>query len=485
MSSGSEVKILRDEIARLIAECRKKDKTIADLQQVVVKDATEKAELATQVVLLTAENQQLKQHIKYYENPHTPSSQNSIPTRQKKTAAAKASGNVPASAKAKPGRKPGHKGVSHKRKPTEFVKHCPKKCDKCNSTNMKKPEKLFSKTVTEIPKKPKPVTTEHTAYKRECADCGHVSIEDDRDWNVQGTEFGPNITGMITSMHMAPASIQATATLCSEILDMDVSEAGVLQCLRACTKAIKPSVKGIKQAIKDSDYLHIDETAMPYNGRTARIWVIVGKNKDGSTTGVHTLAAPSRARVVVDTNFPYYDKPVTVDGYGVYVVFKIRQWCWAHILREAKDAGKTSRQAHALYTALKKKFLFAKGLGPPPPPEEKKNGVRQQQHDMLVVETRALAVAFREAGCKKFATKLENASEYLYTFVLYPGMEPTNNLAERMLRPSVIARKIFQGLRTMEGMEMFTVLMTCTMNWRAQGYNVSEMVTKTLTGNVA
>ena len=98
-----------------------------------------------------------------------------------------------------------------------------------------------------------------------------------------------------------------------------------------------------------------------------------------------------------------------------------------------------------------------------------------QQHDILVAETRALAAAFREAGCESFATKLENASEYLYTFILYPGMEPTNNIPERMLRPSVIARKIFQGLRTEEGMEMFTVLMTCTMDWRAQGRNVSEI----------
>ncbi len=79
----------------------------------------------------------------------------------------------------------------------------------------------------------------------------------------------------------------------------------MLQCLRACTKAIKPSVEGIKQAIRDSDYLHIDETAMPYNGRTARIWVVVGKDKDGSITGVHTLVAPSKGRIVVDTNFPY------------------------------------------------------------------------------------------------------------------------------------------------------------------------------------
>ncbi len=70
------------------------------------------------------------------------------------------------------------------------------------------------------------------------------------------------------------------------------------------------------------------------------------------------------------THKVYYDKPATVDGYGVYVVFKTRQWCWAHILREAKDADKTSRQAHALYDTLKKKFLFAKGLEPPPPEKD-------------------------------------------------------------------------------------------------------------------
>ncbi len=114
------------------------------------------------------------------------------------------------------------------------------------------------------------------------------------------------------------------------------------------------------------------------------------------------------------------------------------QLCALHILREAKDAGRTSRQAHASYVALRKKFIHAKGPGPP------EGGAAQ--HDILVAETRALAAAFREAGCESFATKLENASEFLYTFILYPGMESTSNLAERILRPSVIARKIFQGL---------------------------------------
>ncbi len=38
---------------------------------------------------------------------------------------------------------------------------------------------------------------------------------------------------------------------------------------------------------------------------------------------------------------------------------------------------------------------------------------------------------------------------------MHPGMDPTNNLAERTLRPGVIARKIRFGLRTSGGQKMF------------------------------
>ncbi len=110
---------------------------------------------------------------------------------------------------------------------------------------MENPEEIFSKLVTDTPRRPEPVTTQHTAYRRKCADCGNMCIEDDRSWNVPGTEFGPNITGMMAAIRVAPASIQATVTPYSEILGMDVSEAGVLQCLRAGARAIKPGVDGI------------------------------------------------------------------------------------------------------------------------------------------------------------------------------------------------------------------------------------------------
>ena len=82
----------------------------------------------------------------------------------------------------------------------------------------------------------------------------------------------------------------------------------------------------------------------------------------------------------------------------------------------------------------------------------------------------------RGTDAKGFATKLGNAAESLYTFVLHPGMDPTNNLAERTLRPGVIARKIRFGLRTAGGQKMVGTMASCIVTWRLRGYNVTDMI---------
>ena len=78
---------------------------------------------------------QLKHRIEFYENPHSPSSENSIPTRQKKATAAREPGRAPA----RPGQKPGHKGVSHKRRPTREMSHVPDRCGTCSGRDLADP----------------------------------------------------------------------------------------------------------------------------------------------------------------------------------------------------------------------------------------------------------------------------------------------------------------------------------------------------------
>ena len=66
----------------------------------------------------------------------------------------------------------------------------------------------------------------------------------------------------------------------------------------------------------------------------------------------------------------------------------------------------------------------------------------------------------------------------LFTFIRYPGMEPTNNESERMLRKVVIHRKIRQKLVTVGGKIMFGTIMTCLPMWDKRGPNRLEKLSK-------
>ena len=63
-------------------------------------------------------------------------------------------------------------------------------------------------------------------------------------------------------------------------------------------------------------------------------------------------------------------------------------------------------------------------------------------------------------------------------FIRYPGMDPTNNESERMLRKVVIHRKIRQKLVTIGGKIMFGTIMTCLLTWDKQGLNWFEKLSE-------
>jgi len=73
-------------------------------------------------------------------------------------------------------------------------------------------------------------------------------------------------------------------------------------------------------------------------------------------------------------------------------------------------------------------------------------------------ETRNLAKRFRENG------------EAYFRFITTPGVDPTNNLAERAIRFVVIDRHITQGTRSEKGRRwcerIWTVLATCAQQGR-------------------
>jgi len=78
-------------------------------------------------------------------------------------------------------------------------------------------------------------------------------------------------------------------------------------------------------------------------------------------------------------------------------------------------------------------------------------------------------------------SELHKHRQWLWTFVDVPGIEPTNNTAERALRPAVIYRKLSFGTQSESGSRfverMLTVSETCRLQERSAYNYLIEAVT--------
>ena len=80
--SNSDVKILRDELAKIIADNKKKDSVIEELIRIVEEGKKTTAELIMEIDML-------RRRWIIYENPHAPPSNDSVPAQQKKARSAR------------------------------------------------------------------------------------------------------------------------------------------------------------------------------------------------------------------------------------------------------------------------------------------------------------------------------------------------------------------------------------------------------------
>jgi transposase len=93
---------------------------------------------------------------------------------------------------------------------------------------------------------------------------------------------------------------------------------------------------------------------------------------------------------------------------------------------------------------------------------------------------RMLETSRRNLANRRLARHLEHERLWLFTFLHCPGLDATNNTAERAIRGMVIARKVWGGSRTWDGARtqqiLASVLRTC---WQ-QGKNAFTRCVKLL-----
>ena len=79
-----------------------------------------------------------------------------------------------------------------------------------------------------------------------------------------------------------------------------------------------------------------------------------------------------------------------------------------------------------------------------------------------------------------FCKGLNEGRAHLWTFTREIGIEPTNNTAERALRPAVIYRKLSFGTQTKSGSRYLERLLSVSETCRLQNRNVYEYLVQAM-----
>ena len=82
---------------------------------------------------------------------------------------------------------------------------------------------------------------------------------------------------------------------------------------------------------------------------------------------------------------------------------------------------------------------------------------------------------------RRFAAKMLNGMVHWFTFLTVPGVEPTNNRAERALRGHVVQRRMMGCFRNVKGTGIYETVMTVLSTWKQQGLSLPQTLAETLT----
>jgi transposase len=389
----------------------------------------------------------------------------------------------------KPGGQLGHPGHSRPLVPAERVntivnlvpeacRHCQRALQVCDGVGEPRRHQ-----VTDLPSIEAHIT-EYRCHRLRCPACGKTTQAPLPD-EIAG-QFGPQLTALIAYLTVVCRLPRLVVQrLLEGALQIPISLGSTQKAWEEASAAVAGPYEELRGALPTQPVLNADETGHRTNAAKRWLWTLVAP-----TFVFYTIATSRGSDVLRHLLGATFGGVLGSDRLSTYRKYASgqRQFCWAHFTRNllsAQELATTAtakrfcREALALQRRLFRLWhrfhgdptvrgapitrpeLIAKAL-----PIEKKFFALAEQH---------LNAANRDV-CN-LARALFVHHQHFFTFVHEDGVEPTNNVAERALRPAVQWRKIMFGNRSDDGERAVERLLTVTRTCHLQQLNALAYLT--------
>ena len=370
----------------------------------------------------------------------------------------------------RPGRHPGHPG--HRRPVPATIDHhvevllphCP--CCAGPLVERRRVEQYIEELPPVRPEVTHLITWQGHCLRCDAAVCSTHPLQVSAGEGAAGVFLGPRALSLICDLNKAKGlSVRKTCAVLAEHFGLRLSPGGLTQAVSRVAERRKGDYEQLVEELRTAAVVHADETSWWVGGPGWWLWdftnhqttVYVVVNNRARATVTATLGADFAGVLVTDCLSIYDD------------VNPLQQKCYSHHFRAIQKAlerhpQKASSWLDSVRLLLRTAMILA--------PLRASSEPAAWDRVLAGLEGRAtelLSVARIQPTEESVRKRLIKQQDHLFEFLKHDGVDATNNLAERQLRPAVIARKISCGNKTGKGARAFEILASLAATARQRG----------------
>jgi transposase len=378
----------------------------------------------------------------------------------------------------KTGGQPGHKKYQRALVPPERVDHTevlkPDRCRRCGQRLRGSDPDPLRHQVWELPVI-RPIITEYQRHRLMCA-CG-TSTCAELPPDVPTGQSGPRLVALVTLlMAHFRQSKRRVSLFCESVLNIPCSPGLVVKLQDIGAQAVAPCYNELAVALPQSEAVNVDETGTKQGPHKGWIWVAVT-----ATYTLFKIRLTRSAQVVRELLGETFSGAITTDRYGGYNEYERRQVCWAHLLRDFQaliDAGGAGKRIGVRLMEVAQELFrhWHRVRDGTITRRTMRRNIRRLQYPLW--EALEDGQRCRHAPTSALCGDLFDRFDQLWLFLEHPGVEPTNNAAERALRHAVIWRKLSFGTKSDGGSRFVERLLSVIETCRQQDRAVLPFVTQ-------
>jgi transposase len=384
-----------------------------------------------------------------------------------------------------PGRKPGQGEFSRRPEPPADANTAPPvevpveetRCPFCGGTlEREEPEEA---SVTDMPAAPEPEVRLFKVHVCRCRPCGrktrgkHPDVAADQ-YGATAHRLGPRIKAMAHSLHYGHGvPVRRLPAILREMTGITMTQSAITQhALKQAEGPVGAAYRELREQVRHAPVTYTDDTGWRVGGEGA--YLMAFDNGQETVYQIRRQHGNEQVREVIPSD---YRGTLVTDRFKSYEAEELsgveQHKCLSHLIRNVVEVAESKTGRAKVFGSQLKTLLQSANelwrqqrVGEVPDYADKGEQIEEQLTYLL--RPRQL----QDADNQRLLDGIgwQHDQNRVLNFLTNPAVEPTNNRAERVLRPAVIARKVSHCSKNERGAEAFAAFTSVARTTVKKGF---------------